>query len=249
MKKFSKLILELGPIINKQKGSEKDLFKKHPLVNPVDWDEVFKPLIEHINSNLKENVPPPGDGVFNDETKKALIKFMESVTSDYVEYYKSVIDDGSQESFFNAYDINIEWEDLMDCIQHLLDRTDNVNDYPNWEEGKCYVQLVDLKFNNTNELLEDIIDVFSKLKMYNVNFNIKLLGGSDVSFGKNRIKGIDITDKMSEENTIKSVKNFLDVNNKEFKQMFPVMSIIIYNDDTVQDNSKTDTYRSLGFNH
>lgn len=54
---------------------------------------------------------------------------------------------------------------------------------------------------------------------------------------------------MSEENTIKSVKNFLDVNNKEFKQMFPVMSIIIYNDDTVQDNSKTDTYRSLGFNH
>lgn len=33
MKKFSKLILELGPIINKQKGSEKDLFKKHPLVN------------------------------------------------------------------------------------------------------------------------------------------------------------------------------------------------------------------------
>ena len=59
MKKFSKLITE----------SKQETWTKHPLVNEVDWDEIFKPLIEHIESNLISKVPPPGEGIFSSNTK------------------------------------------------------------------------------------------------------------------------------------------------------------------------------------
>ena len=110
MKKFSKLILE----------TKKELWTKHPLINPVDWDEIFMPLIEHIDSNLVQNVPPPGNGIFGSNTKAALDALIDAITQDYVEYYTNIVHDGSQESFFNAYDISVDWNDLMDCVQPLM---------------------------------------------------------------------------------------------------------------------------------
>ena len=102
MKKFSKLILE----------TKKTIWTKHPLVNPVDWDEIFKPLIEHIDSNLKDNTPPPSEGIFSNRTKSALDQLIDAITEDYGEYYVNNIDDGSEESFFNAYSINTNQQDV-----------------------------------------------------------------------------------------------------------------------------------------
>jgi len=164
MKKFSKLILE----------SKKELWTKHPLVNPVDWDEFFKPLIEHIDSNLKANVPPPGDGIFSSRTKSALDELIDSITEDYSEYFADVIYDGSQESFFDAYSINTNHRDVLDCLQPLSDRTDEIEDYPQWEWGCYVVDFSKIKYKDLDELIEDIEDIHLKLKMLKTNYAIKI---------------------------------------------------------------------------
>lgn len=163
MKKFSKLILE----------AKKELWTKHPLVNPVDWDEFFKPLIDHIDSNLKANVPPPGDGIFSSRTKGALDELIDSITEDYSEYFANVIYDGSQESFFDAYSINTNHQDVLDCLQPLSDRTDEVEDYPQW--WGCYVvDFSKIKYKDLDELIEDTEDIHLKLKMLKTNYAIKI---------------------------------------------------------------------------
>ena len=218
MKKFSKLILE----------TKKELWTKHPLINPVDWDEIFKPLIEHIDSNLKENVPPPGEGLFSSRTKGYLDELIDSITEDYVEYYTNVIDDGSQQSFFNAYSIPVDWNDLMDCVQPLMERTEDVDDYPQWDGGYFYINFINLKYNNTDELIEDILDVNGKLKMFDTNYKISLWSNS-TSF--NVIK--DTTD----EAITKEIKNLLELPSQEYRQWvkgLKVIDIFIYNKDTVQ---------------
>ena len=147
MKKFSKLILE----------SKKELWTKHPLVNPVDWDEIFKPLIEHIDGNLKANVPPPGEGIFGSNTKAALDELIDSITEDYSEYFTNVIYDGSQESFFDAYSINTNHQDVLDCLQPLSDRTSEIEDYPEWDWG-CYIVdfiKIKYKYNSYNTTLSE----------------------------------------------------------------------------------------------
>ncbi len=164
MKKFSKLILE----------AKKELWTKHPLVNPVDWDEIFKPLIDHIDSNLKANVPPPGDGIFSSRTKGALDELIDSITEDYSEYFANVIYDGSQESFFDAYSINTNHQDVLDCLQPLSDRTDEVEDYPQWEWGCYVVDFSKIKYKDLDELIEDIEDIHLKLKMLKTNYAIKI---------------------------------------------------------------------------
>ncbi len=211
MKKFSKLILE----------TKKELWTKHPLINPVDWDEIFKPLIEHIDSNLKANVPPPGDGVFSSKTKGALDELIDAITEDYVEYYTNVIDDGSQESFFNAYDISVDWNELMDCVQPLMDRTQDVDDYPQWDGGYFYMNFINLKFNNTDELVEDILDISGKIKMFNVGYKITIQSNS-LSFY--------VLNSTTEENITKGIKNLLRSGINELNKI----EIFIYNKETVQ---------------
>ena len=164
MKKFSKLILE----------SKKELWTKHPLVNPVDWDEIFKPLIEHIESNLKANTPPPGEGIFSNHTKSALDGLIDCITEDYAEYFVNVVDDGSQDSFFNAYSINTNHQDVLDCVQPLSDRTSEIEDYPEWEWGCYIVDFVKIKYRDLDELIEDIEDIHLKLKMLKVNYAIRI---------------------------------------------------------------------------
>lgn len=218
MKKFSKLILE----------AKKELWTKHPLVNPVDWDEIFKPLIEHIDSNLKANVPPPGDGIFGSNTKSALDELIDAITEDYVEYFTNVIDDGSQESFFNAYDISVDWNELMDCVQPLMDRTQDVDDYPQWDGGYFYMNFINLKFNNTDELVEDILDISGKLKMFNVGYKISIQSNS-LSFY--------VLNSTTEENITKGIKNLLELPSQRPEQWIRGLNkieIFIYNKETVQ---------------
>lgn len=164
MKKFSKLILE----------TKKELWTKHPLVNPVDWDEIFKPLIEHIDSNLKANIPSPGEGIFSNRTKSALDELIDAITEDYGEYYVNVIDDGSQESFFNAYSINTNQQDVLDCLQQLSDRTNEIDDYAEWDWGCYIVEFIKIKYKDLDDLIEDIEDIHLKLKMLKVNYAIRI---------------------------------------------------------------------------
>ena len=164
MKKFSKLITE----------TKQELWTKHPLVNEVDWEEIFKPLIEHIESNLISKVPPPGEGIFSSNTKGALDELIDSISEDYSQYFQNVVADGSQESFFSAYNISVDFNDLMDCVQPLMDRTDEIEDYAQWDGGYFYMSFIDIKFNNTDELIEDILDIFGKLKMFKVDYKISL---------------------------------------------------------------------------
>jgi hypothetical protein len=216
MKKFSKLITE----------TKQELWTKHPLVNPVDWEEIFKPLIEHIDSNLKANVPPPGEGIFGSNTKAALDELIDALTEDYVEYYTNVIDDGSQESFFSAYDIKVSYNDIMDCIQPILDQTNEVEDYPQWDGGYLYLSAKNLNYRNLEEFIEDIEDIHLKLKMLNVDYKIQIhTDNTDVNLIKT---STDITKKIkdatelpgsSSEKSVKSIKS---------------VSIFIYNKDTVQ---------------
>jgi hypothetical protein len=216
MKKFSKLITE----------TKQELWTKHPLVNPVDWEEIFKPLIEHIDSNLKANVPPPGEGIFGSNTKAALDELIDALTEDYVEYYTNVIDDGSQESFFSAYDIKVSYNDIMDCIQPILDQTNELEDYPQWDGGYLYLSAKNLNYRNLEEFIEDIEDIHLKLKMLNVDYKIQIhTDNTDVNLIKT---STDITKKIkdatelpgsSSEKSVKSIKS---------------VSIFIYNKDTVQ---------------
>ncbi len=218
MKKFSKLILE----------TKQELWTKHPLVNPVDWDEVFKPLIEHINNNLKENVPPPGEGVFGSNTKAALDELIDAITEDYVEYYANVVDDGSQDSFFSAYSIDVEWNELMDCLQPLMDRTEDIDDYPSWNFGYWYMNLINLKYKNTDELIEDILDIHGKLKMFDVNHKISLQTNS-LSF--------HVINSSTDESITKGIKNLLELPSQDPKNWVNALksiNIFIYNKKTVQ---------------
>ena len=225
MKKFSKLILE----------TKQEFWTKHPLVNQVDWDEIFKPLIEHIHSNLKSKVPPPGEGLFGSNTKAALDGLIDAITEDYVEYFQNVIDDGSQESFFNAYNINIDFRDIIDCLQPLLDRTDDVDDYPQWDGGYFYMSFINLRFDNTDELIEDILDIFTKLKMFNVDYKISLHSKHTTTYLSSR--QTSTFNKVKEEQIEKMIKDLLELPGQKpelWIQGLKKIEIFIYNKDTVQ---------------
>lgn len=218
MKKFSKLITE----------SKKELWTKHPLVNPVDWDEIFKPLIEHIDANLKSKVPPPGEGIFSNNTKGALDNLIDAITEDYQEYYANVVADGSQESFFTAYDIDVEWNELMDCIQSLMDKAEHIDDFPSWDGGYWHMGLEKLKYKDTGELIEDILDVQAKLTMFDANHTINLHSIHLTT---------KILDSFTDEQIKKGIRNLLELPGQDPKLWInglKSIEIFIYNKATVQ---------------
>jgi hypothetical protein len=164
MKKFSKLILE----------SKDEIRKMGPLTNPVDWEEIFKPLIDHIESNLQSKVQGPGNAVFTDKTKSLLDQFIDQVEEDYKDYFQYEMHDGSQESFLQAFNINADYGDIMDCIRPLLDRTDDVEDSGNFDFGALVIDIVSIRYNTNEEIAEDLADVHGKLKMLDVDFTIQV---------------------------------------------------------------------------
>jgi hypothetical protein len=164
MKKFSKLILE----------SKDETRTMSPCTNPVDWDEIFKPLIEHIESNLESKVQGPGNAVFTSKTKALLDEFIDQVEEDYRYYFENEMHDGSQESFSQIFNINVDYRDIIDCIQPLLDRTDDVEDSSNFELGAFVIDIVSIKYNTNEEIVEDLADVHGKLKMLDADFTIQV---------------------------------------------------------------------------
>jgi hypothetical protein len=218
MKKFSKLILE----------SKSETREMGPLTNPVDWDEIFKPLIEHIEANLQSKVQGPGSAVFTSKTESLLNQFIDQVEEDYKDYFRDEIHDGSQESFLQAFNINADYRDIMDCIQPILDRTDDVEDSGNFDFGAFVIDIVSIKYNTNEEIAEDLADVQGKLKMLNADFTMKIT--------KSIGKGLE---RLRETETISLTKTSTDVDNlflnglSEGEKISNII-IYIYNKDTVQ---------------
>ena len=211
MKKFSKLILE----------SKDEARTMSPLTNPVDWDEIFKPLIEHIENNLQSKVQGPGSAVFTSKTKALLDEFIDQVEEDYKDYFQYEIHDGSQESFLQAFNINVDYRDIMDCIQPLLDRTDDVEDSGNFDFGAFVIDIVSIKYNTNEEIVEDLLDVQGKLKMLDVDFTIRVV----------KSKGPRETETVSLTKTTTDVEDLLDL--LEGEKISNVI-IYVYNSKTVQ---------------
>ena len=211
MKKFSKLILE----------SKNETREMSPLTNPVDWDEIFKPLMEHIESNLQSKVKGPGNAVFTSKTKALLDEFIDQVEEDYKDYYQYEIHDGSQESFLQAFNINADYRDIMDCIQPLLDRTEDVEDSSNFDFGALVIDIVSIKYNKNEEIVEDLLDVQGKLKMLNADFTMRVT----------KSKGHRETETISLTKTTKDVDDLLDLLDGE---KISNVIIYIYNKETVQ---------------
>jgi hypothetical protein len=213
MKKFSKLILE----------SKDEIRKMGPLTNPVDWEEIFKPLIEHIESNLQSKAQGPGNGVFTSKTKSLLDQFIDQVEEDYKDYFQYEIHDGSQESFLKSFNINVDYKDIMDCIQPLLDRTDNIEDTGNFELGAFVVDIVSIKYNTNEEIAEDLADVQGKLKMLDADFTMRV----------SKSRGVRETGTISLTKTSTNVDNLF-LNGLQDGEKISNVIIYIYNKKTVQ---------------
>ena len=211
MKKFSKLILE----------TKSESRTMSPLTNPVDWDEIFKPLIEHIENNLQSKVQGPGSAVFSSKTKGLLDQFIDQVEEDYKDYFQYEMHDGSQESFLQAFNINVDYRDIMDCIQPLLDRTGDVEDSGNFDFGAFVIDIVSIMYNTNEEIVEDLLDVHGKLKMLNADFTMRVT----------KSKGMRETETVSLTKTTKDVDDLLDI--MEGEKISNVI-IYVYNSKTVQ---------------
>ena len=213
MKKFSKLILE----------TKNEARTMSPLTNPVDWDEIFKPLIDHIENNLQSKVQGPGSAVFTSKTKGLLDEFIDQVEEDYKDYYQYEIHDGSQESFLQAFNINVDYRDIMDCIQPLLDRTEDVEDSGNFDFGAFVVDIVSIKYNTNEEIAEDLADVHGKLKMLDADFTMQVKKSS----GPRETSTISLTKTSTDIDTL-----FL--NGLLEGEKISNVIIYIYNKETVQ---------------
>jgi hypothetical protein len=213
MKKFSKLILE----------TKSEARRMSPLTNPVDWEEIFKPLIDHIENNLQSKVQGPGSAVFTSETKGLLDQFIDQVEEDYKDYYQYEIHDGSQESFLQAFNINVDYRDIMDCIQPLLDRTEDVEDSGNFDFGAFVVDIVSIRYNTSEEIVEDLADVHGKLKMLDADFTMQV----------KKSKGHRETETISLTKTSTDIDTLLLNGLLEGEKISNVI-IYVYNKETVQ---------------
>ena len=192
-----------------------------PCTNPVDWEEIFKPLIEHIENNLQSKVQGPGSAVFTNKTKVLLDEFIDQVEEDYKDYFQYEIHDGSQESFLQIFNINVDYRDIMDCTQPLLDRTEDVEDSVNFDVGAFVIEIVSIKYNTNEEIVEDLLDVHGKLKMLDVDFTIRVA----------KSKGMRETETVSLTKTTTDVEDLLDL--LEGEKISNVI-IYVYNSKTVQ---------------
>ena len=215
MKKFSKLITE----------SKDETREMSPLTNPIDWEEIFKPLIEHIESNLKSKVKGPGNAVFTSKTKSLLDEFIDQVEEDYKEYFEYEIYDGSQESFLSAFNINVDHKVIMDCVLPLSDRTDDVEDYGSFDIGAFVVDIVLIKYDTNEEIAEDLADVHGKLGILDADFTMRVTKSKRTGTGSRETETVSLT------KTTKDVDDLLDLLDGE---TISNVIIYIYNKETVQ---------------
>lgn len=209
MKKFSKLITE-----NKDKITNR---KVSAFINPVYWDDIIEPFVEHIESNVNY--------IFQKKTKEKLDELISLMEEDYTQNWIDEVYDGSQEMFFNVYKVKVDYTDIIECVQPLMDRTDSIEDECNFDWGAYNMVLSKLRFTNLEDLIEDVGDVHGKLQMLKVDFKISINTSS---------KSIDIyRDIINVDNyIINSWKNPWGEIDKDISRLREI-SIFIYNKDTV----------------
>lgn len=129
--------------------------------------------------------------------------------------------DGSQESFLQSFNINVDYRDIMDCIQPLLDRTSDVEDSGNFDFGAFVIDIVSIKYNTNEEIVEDLADVHGKLKMLDADFTMRVT----------KSKGYRETETVSLTKTLTDINDLLDL--LEGEKISNII-IYVYNSKTVQ---------------
>jgi hypothetical protein len=109
----------------------------------------------------------------------------------------------------------------MDCIQPLLDRTSDVEDSGNFDFGAFVIDIVSIKYNTNEEIVEDLLDVHGKLKMLGTEFTMRVTK----SKGSRETETISLTEKLTD------VIDLLDIMKGE---KISNIIIYIYNKETVQ---------------
>lgn len=167
MKKFSKLVSE--SVSKKTVDSSKERTPSR-FMNIVYWEENIKPLIDHVEENVGY--------IFSKKTKSYLDQLIDSMEEDYKNNWRDEAYDGSQEMFFEIYQIKVDYRDIIDCVQPLMDRTEDTDDDANFEWGAYHMKIGKPRFKNLEELIEDVSDVHGKLQMLNVDFKIHINSSS-----------------------------------------------------------------------
>jgi hypothetical protein len=123
----------------------------------------------------------------------------------------------------------------MDCVQPLMDRTDEIEDYAQWDGGYFYMSFIDIKFNNMDELIEDILDIFGKLKMFKVDYKISLQSKHNTIHLSSRQTAS--FNQVKEEQIKKMINGLLELpgqNPELWVNGLKQIEIFIYNKETVQ---------------
>jgi len=221
MKKFSKLVTEARKSSGRPKVKpgyfESILENPGRFVNIVDWEERVKPIIELFEEN---------DYIFSTETKTKLAEVIDLIREDYKENWRDEVHDGSQESFFGVYEIKADYRDVLECIQPLLDRSDDTEDSGNFEWGAYHMRIGNPRFKNLEDLIEDVADVHGKLQMLNVDFKIHINTSSN---SVNIFKYTKDIDNYIPNNW----KDSWDKLDKDLSRLREI-EIFIYNKDTVE---------------
>ena len=216
MKKFSILINESAI---KSKNSE---IKIHQLVNKVDVDEIFKPLIEHIETNCEIN--GTSDSLFSKKTFSRLKELITSINDDYICNWIGEFGDKDKtppESFLKEFDIKIDYAELLECIQPLSDHSDLLKS-SNPSTGVFNLNFSNLSYRHPTSILdmpedffEDIKDVFGKLKMFDINFKFTfgIINAVYKSIDDDQENCEDYIDKLLHEQRVKSIT--ISIYNKE----------------------------------
>jgi len=118
----------------------------------------------------------------------------------------------------------------MDCIQPLLDRTEDVEDSGNFEVGAFVIEIGlaganSIKYNTDEEIVEDLLDVQGKLKMLNADFTMRVTKSKRTGTGSRETETISLT------KTTKDVEDLLDLLDGE---RVSKVIIYVYNKETVQ---------------
>ena len=91
------------------------------------------------------------------------------------------------------------------------------------------MNLVNLKFKDTDEIIEDILDISGKLKMFKVDYKIQIQNSEKIDFS---------LDKTTPEGKIfQGITNLLELPSQPPKEWFKGLkgiSIFVYNKETVQ---------------
>ena len=233
MKKFSKLITErIGRNPGRDKSLDQSLF-----INPVDWDETFKPLIDHITGDLISDNRGPGNSLFSDETLSSLKSLMTSVNKDYKEYFREVVYDGSQEHFLGTFKINVKHEEIFDCIQSLMDNADETQDIGDFDSGTFVIDMSVFSYKNFDDFFSDISDTHSKLEMLQCDYLISVMTKTNNSGG------------YSQENLFKGDKSHSKKENwnPEIINLLNNITVVIYNKETLQSRLDVNEIRRRNF--